>query len=176
MISHARTDRDSAARESAPDEKAKHAERPDAEKAVGALGPFLQKLAELVEYASYYLAVQSDLLRRQARVLVLYVLFGLAGALVATVILAAAAVFLIQGVAGGLSALFGGRIWAGELATGVAVPAAAGLAAYLGWKKWMRTSCRSVREKYERRQQAQRARFGRDLHDRVASTRQDVRS
>lgn len=130
---------------------------------VNPVDALIKQLAELRAYAQLYLEARADQVKVALRnglilaALAIVALVSLATALVVAVALA------LVGVARGLGALLGDRLWAGELITGALVMAAAGGAAYFGIRSVTKTSKRKITEKYERRRQDLRKQFGHDL-------------
>ena len=98
---------------SAPDEAREEGASP--------LDVLAEQFGELIAYATHYFSAQRDLTDLRLR------RFLLRGASVAgfgfalLVGLGASAVFVLRGVAHGLGALLGDRMWAGELITGLTV-------------------------------------------------------
>lgn len=85
----------------------------------GVLQPVAQDLANVHHDLSRYVALQRDHLKSQVR---RGVLIGVAGCVGLVVLLAAmfdAVLLTLQGIAGGLADLFGGRVWVGNLTTGL---------------------------------------------------------
>ena len=126
--------------------------------------PLFVQLNELYEFASYYLSARADLVRAHARRVVVRVLLGVIAAIVALCSVAAAVIFVLMGIAGGLAQLFGGRQWAGNLTTGALLLALAGVALWIVVPRALTAARRRMQDKYAHRRQAQRAAFGHDVH------------
>jgi hypothetical protein len=77
-----------------------------------------------------------------------------------------AVVLLCRGIAGGLGALFGGRLWLGELVTAILFLAIIGAGVWFGLGRVTKASRERTVKKYASRQQQQRARFGTDVRER----------
>lgn len=127
--------------------------------------PLMLHFQELLEYVSYYLSAQSDLVRAKVRRLALYTVLGIIGAIAVATTLVVAVVLVLVGIAGGLGELFANRPWAGSLATGCILLAVAFGSLKLVLPQWVAQSRRKVKEKYDRRRQTQRARFGHDVDE-----------
>lgn len=138
---------------------------------VNPLEPLLKHLTELREYISYYLASSADSVKLSVRSALIKAVMGIVGLLAASAVVITAAVLLLTGMAHGLAVLFGNRLWAGELTTGVVVLAATAAGVYLGVSRLTKSSRRKTIEKYERRQDQQRAAFGHDVHQRAQQAR-----
>jgi len=122
-----------------------------------------EKLRELRELASYYLATRIDAIKLAVRNLGIYAALGILGLVVAAATLAAAVVLLLLGIAGAWAELFPRHPWLGDLITGVLV-LIVGVPAMLIGVKWFTGWFRSKTiEKYESRQHQQRQQFGRDV-------------
>ena len=134
-----------------------------------ALHVAMAKIAELREYASYFLAAKIDGLKVGLRNAGIYAALGVLGAIAgAGLIVMAVALFLI-GCAHGLGALFGGRDWLGDLIVGVVVLAIVAVGAILGLKMVTGSSRKKTVEKYETRQHQQRRSYGHDVQQRAGS-------
>jgi hypothetical protein len=120
-------------------------------------------LAELKEYTAYLLAAKKDAWMSGIKKIAIFAVLGFLGAIVGIAILATAGVLLANGIADAFTALFGGRLWAGELVAAVLL---LGLVFGGGWfmmKKLTNSWRKATVDKYERRRQEQKARFGRDV-------------
>jgi len=103
------------------------------------LDPLLKDLAELRQHLSHYIAARADAAKLRMRTVVMYALLGLVGGLAGAVGLATAVVLLVSGISDGLTQLFGGRVWAGELTTGVLFLLLAGAAIWAATTNWKTT-------------------------------------
>lgn len=133
-------------------------------------------LDELKEYASYYLAAKVDGVKRTVRNIGLYAALGVLGLLAGGAIVATAAGLIIVGIADGLSRLFGGRYWLGDLVTGILVLGAIGGAAWFMMNKLTGSWRSQTIKKYEQRKQTQRVRFGHNVNDRADQGRETARA
>jgi len=127
--------------------------------------PLSAHLHELKEYASYYFATRADLVRVKVRKLVVYAVLGIIAGITAVTSLIVAVVLVLLGIAGGLGELIAHRPWAGSLVTGSVLLAIAFGSLKLIAPQWFATSRRKVKEKYDRRRQTQRERFGHDVDE-----------
>jgi hypothetical protein len=127
------------------------------------------RIAELKEYASYYVAAKVDSVKASARTAVLYAVLGVVGGLIGIGLLITAAVFFLDGLAGAIGALFPARHgwWAGRLIVGVLVIAGALGGAMFLVKRVTGSSRKRTIEKYEARRREERAQFGRDVQERA---------
>ncbi|MCC6424046.1 MAG: phage holin family protein [Phycisphaerales bacterium] len=124
-------------------------------------------IGEFKEYASYFVSARWDGVKLSIRQVVLYTILGLLGLCVIAAFLATAVVLLLDGVAGGLGVLFGGRLWLGNLVVGVVILGLLAGGTILGMKRFKAKSRQKTVEKYESRKHQQRTRFGCDLHQRT---------
>ena len=120
-------------------------------------------LREVIEFASYYLAAQADRLKLTAINIAMFVILGAIGAFVGTAIVLTAGVLLIVGIAGGLGALFGGRLWLGDLATAILVLGILFAGTIIVFKKVTGTTRGKLVSAYEQRKSQQRATLGTDV-------------
>lgn len=127
--------------------------------------PLAAHLQEFKEYASYYLAARADLVRSKVRKFVVFALLGIVAAIVGVTALVVAVVLVLLGIAGGLGELITNRPWAGSLVTGLVLLAVAFGSLKLVAPQWFAVSRRKVKEKYDRRRQTQRERFGHDVDE-----------
>lgn len=133
------------------------------------LAPLIENIAQLREFAAYYLSTRVDAVKLRLRRAAFAVALGLVGVVTAAAGLVMAVVLFLLGAARGLEALLGGRAWAGDLIVGGAVIVGAVVVSYLVARILAKSSRRQTVERYERQRSAQRARFGRDASDRVAA-------
>lgn len=135
-----------------------------------ALKLLVKQLHELGEYVSYYLTAKTDSAKLSLRNTVLWLSFAAMGFAIVAGLILFAAWFLLNGVAKGVSVLFGGRLWVGNIVTGVLLLVGLALAMYGTVATRRITSRERVVRKYEQRQARQRAQFGRDVLDPTAAT------
>jgi hypothetical protein len=123
---------------------------------------------ELKEYASYFVAAKVDGVKRTVRNIGLYAALGIVGLIAGGAIIATASGLLIVGLAQGLSRLFGGRVWLGDIVTGIVVLAVIGTGAWFMMNKLTGAWRSQTIRKYEQRKQSQRERFDHDVSGRAA--------
>jgi hypothetical protein len=128
--------------------------------------PLLTHLAVLRAYVGHYVAARRDMATVKARRVLLWTAAGIAAALLSLTILVVAVVLFITGVAHGLTDLFGGHAWAGEMVTGGGIVILAAAAAVIGALAWLRSSRERTVEKYEHRRAKERAEVGSDVFQR----------
>ncbi len=139
-------------------------EGPAGESPVEALG---KHLAVLADSLSYFLSVRADRVKLRIRRALWWAIAGAVGLVAGATALVVAVVLLLSGIAHGLAALLGGRLWAGELLVGFVVLFGAGLALALVAARGFQVSLRQTRQKYEQWQSRQRAVFGKDVTERA---------
>ena len=125
------------------------------------------RLSELAEYISYYFSAKFDGVKVSVRNLGIYAAVGVIGLIAASALVTTAVVFVCIGIAGGLSALFGDRLWQGTLVAGLLVLALLGAGVWFGISRMTRSSRERTVRKYAARQQQQRAKFGHDVNERA---------
>jgi hypothetical protein len=125
---------------------------------------------ELREYFSFYVAAKTDSVKLSLRNIVLWIGLAALGFVAVAALIISASWFVLSGTAEGLGVLFGDRLWAGNLTTGLLLLAALGLGMYYTVSKRMNTSRERTVQKYEERQARQREEFGRDVSDQAAAT------
>lgn len=131
-----------------------------------------RKLAELREFAAYYVAARLDALKTSVRNAGVYAALGLIGLAAGAAVVATAAVLLLLGIAGAFGALLGGRTWLGALITAVLVFGLMALGVVIGLKVLTKSFKSSTVKKYEERQRRQRQQFGgRDVRDEATAAR-----
>ena len=138
---------------------------------VGLIAAAGRHLKELQNYASYYIAAKTDGIKLTLKNVVIYAGLGVVGLVAAGALLVVAVVQLCYGIAGALGALFGGRLWLGELVTGFLLLAGTGAAAYFALSSLTRKSRKATVQKYEARQRQQRQDYGHDVNERAREQR-----
>jgi hypothetical protein len=135
-----------------------------------ALRDGLARLAELREYAAYFISAQLDQVKAAGIKIVLYAVAGVLGLVMGAAFVGTAAVLLLLGIAHGLGELFH-HAWIGEVV--VAGVILAGLAGGLIFAlKWLPSITRKqLVSKYEARQRKQRSEFGRDVAQQARAAR-----
>ena len=125
------------------------------------------RVAELTEYAGYFLSAKVDGIKLAIRNAGVYAALGAVGLFAGGALVATAVVLLLRGIAGGLGTLFGGRLWLGELVTAVVFLALIGGGAVFALRRMTAASRERTVKKYESRKQQQRARYGTDVGQRA---------
>jgi hypothetical protein len=146
------------------------------EHGIDPLAPLKKHAAELTEYLSCYLSVQSDSIKSSIRSLGIYAALGFVGAIALVAMIAKAMTLVLSGAAAGLGELFGDRLWAGELVTGVAVFLILAITIFIVMRKLTNSSRQKAIDKYEQRRQTERAKFGHDYQQRAARPSEADRS
>ncbi len=121
------------------------------------------RLREVIEFASYYASAQADRLKLTAINLAMFAILGAVAAFVGVAVVLTAGVLLVVGVAGGLGALFGGRLWLGDLVTAVVVLGALLAGTVVVFKMVTGSTRRKLVSAYEQRKSQQRTNLGTDV-------------
>jgi hypothetical protein len=132
------------------------------------LDPVMRRLAEMREYVTDYLEARGDAFKLRARQTALRAALGFVALVGLIAAVASATVLVLSGTAGGIAAALGGRLWAGQLITGLTLFLILGLVTWLGIRRINETSRRGTIDKYERKHLEQRARVGQDVRQRSA--------
>lgn len=120
------------------------------------------------QYANYYASAKSDTVKLSLQNALLWVALSVIGFVVACAVFVTATCLLLFGLAEGLSVLFGGRLWVGNLLTGGLLLAGFGGGTYGLMVAYRRASrARTVKE-YETRQALQETRYGHNVTERAA--------
>jgi hypothetical protein len=126
----------------------------------------LKQFQELREYVSYYAAARIDSAKASVRDATTWMALAALGVVAVAGLIVMASWLVLSGIAQGAGTLFGAHAWIGALITGVL--ALAGIV--LGISCAVTTRKNAARKRtarnYETRNARQRARFGRDVHDR----------
>ena len=128
------------------------------------------KVAELKEFASYYVSAKLDAFKVTGRNLGVYAALGIVGLIAGGTIISTAAVLLLVGIAWGVGKLLWGQLWLGALIVGLLVLGGLAGGIILFMKKLTNTSRKRVVEKYENRQRDQRIIYGEDVRGRRAGS------
>jgi hypothetical protein len=128
----------------------------------------LQQLRELREYANYYASAKSDTIKLSLQNALLWVALAAVGFVVACGVCVTASCLLLFGVAEGLSVVFGGRLWVGNLLTGGLMLAGFGGGMYGLMVAYRRASRARTVQEYEKRQALQETRYGHNVSERAA--------
>lgn len=141
----------------------------DGRPASDALQQLWRTLAEILEYASCWVSLETDALRARVRkvvqTLVLGVVCGLVGATLAIV----SVVMVMTGLARAASAVLGVGPGAGELIVGSAALVLIGIGLFTIGRLSSRRAMRATVERYAKRRDQQRRRFGHDITTRAAA-------
>lgn len=131
------------------------------------LASMVERLGEIRDYVGYYAETKSDGVKQQAIWAGIYAALGILAGLIGAAVLVTATVLLVNGIAGGLAALFGHREWLGQLVTGLLLLGLFAGGAVVGLKVLRASFKKKLRAKYEQRHQEQRGRFGADVPQRA---------
>jgi hypothetical protein len=132
------------------------------------IAPALKRLAELREYAEYFIAAKADRVRLMLRSTALYAALALLGALVAATLLIAGSVLLLGGLAAGVGRLCGDHAWLGDVIVGGATLAIFAGGAFWAVKRQLKSLHQRIVDRYESRKRQERAVFGDDVAARAA--------
>lgn len=124
------------------------------------------QLEELGDYARLYASAKKDALTSSVRRLALWAALGIVVASIAVTAVVTATVLAMVGLAQLLGEAFGDRLWAGYLVSGGGLLVALVVGLLLAMKLLDSKFRKQTVQKYERRHQAQRARFGHDASER----------
>ena len=127
------------------------------------------RLAELKEFASYYVAAKLDAWKVTFRNLGMYAALGILGLIAGSAIISTAAVLLLVGLALAIGKPFDpDQPWVGAIIVGLLVLGglAGGIVFFM--KRLTNTSRKRLVEKYENRQRDERIQFGEDVRGRRA--------
>jgi hypothetical protein len=128
------------------------------------------RLSELAEYVSYLIAAKVDGIKLTLRNVAIFAALGIVGLIAGGAMVVTSVVLLCYGVARGLGVLFGGRIWLGDLVTGILLLALIAGGTMFALKSIGKSSRERTAKKYAARQQQQRAKFGQDVRQRAGDT------
>jgi len=123
------------------------------------------KVAELREFAAYFVAAKLDAVKVTVRNIGIMAALGLVGVIGGAAVVVMAVVLLLRGIAGAFADLFPRHPWLGDLITAVIFLAIPVVAIWVGMRILTRTFKTSTVHKYELRQRQQREHFGRDVRD-----------
>lgn len=113
--------------------------------------PFMAAAQDYFAWWRHYWSARADLLKLQARRKAVTIALAVIGAVAGIASVVQCVGLMLGGVAGGLTVLFGDRVWAGQLATGLLVPAL-GITGFILWQRRQTADTRRrTIEKYERR-------------------------
>ncbi|HKD38056.1 MAG TPA: hypothetical protein VKB78_14685 [Pirellulales bacterium] len=148
----------------ATDSDGQHDAEPQA-RGPDALSAVFKQLAEAIEYLAYLLAAQVDRVKLKVRNIILLAALGVIAVAMAAAVLFCTIWLLLSGIAGGIGAALGDRPWLGAIITSVVILIIATIALWIVYRRVQKSGWKAVRERYERRQHEQKARFGREVKE-----------
>jgi hypothetical protein len=110
----------------------------------------LKQFRELGEYFSYFVTAKMDIAKLSVRHVVLSVVLAIFGFVAIAGLIVIASWFILSGVAGGVSELFGNRPWVGSFTTGILLLGGLWLGTYFIMAKQNRIARDRAAKKYER--------------------------
>ena len=143
------------------DENLEHRETTE----IAALRLLLDQFRRLGEHFSYYVAAKTDSVKLSLRSTVVGMTLGALGFVSVVGLILMASWFVLNGVAGGLGALFGERPWLGSIIAGLLLLAGLGGGMYYALGRHARTARDRTVQKYEERRTQQPAQFGGSVSD-----------
>ena len=124
-------------------------------------------IAELREYASYFIATKIDGIKVTVRNVGIYAVLGIVGLIVMSAVVTTSVVLLLVGLAMGIGKIFDpDQYWVGGLAVGLLVLGGLAAGVIFGMRWLTNTSRAALVKKYESRQRQQRTNFGHDVRGR----------
>lgn len=126
-------------------------------------------LAEMKEYASYFMSAKADSVKLSVRRAVLYGVLGAIGVLIGATTIVMGAVLLWVGAAYGLVALFADIFWLGMLVAGAAILLLVVIGTWAAIAMINSSQRKHTVDKYEQRKKWQRGQFLRDVPTAAAS-------
>ncbi len=124
-----------------------------------------QRVRELVEFGSYYVAAQTDRVKLVVINSAMFVVLGLIGACLGLVILATAAALFVVGIADAIGTLLWHQMWAGYLITSVVIIGGLIVGTIVVFKKVTKSSRERLVAAYEQRKSKQRSTLGTDVEE-----------
>jgi hypothetical protein len=130
----------------------------------------LSRLAEIREYAGYFVSAKLDSLKATGLSVLTYVIAGVLGMVLAAALVGTAAVLLLLGFAHGLGELFH-HVWIGEVIVAAVILGGIAGALLFGMKLLPRIMQQHLVSKYEDRQRKQRSQFGHNVAEQARAGR-----
>ena len=125
------------------------------------------RIAEVKEFASYYVGAKLDGIKVSVRNLGIYAALGIVGLIAASAVITTSVVLLLCGLAWAIGAIFEhDRPWVGAIVVGLLVLGGLAGGIIFGMKKLTNTFRKQLVQKYENRQRDQRINFGEDVRGR----------
>ena len=125
------------------------------------------RIAEVKEFASYYVGAKLDGIKVSVRNLGIYAALGIVGLIAASAVITTSVVLLLCGLAWAIGAMFEyDRPWVGAIVVGLLVLGGLAGGIIFGMKKLTNTFRTQLVQKYENRQRDQRINFGEDVRGR----------
>jgi hypothetical protein len=137
--------------------------------AANPLAPLLKQIAELQEFALYYLQARKDRLLASGRRLLLIAAVACCGFGVVLVVLLTSVLFVLGGLSQLVADALDSRLAIGQLIVGGVTLVALAVVGRLLVSARVWATYQETKLKYERRRNAQRARFGEDVSQRASS-------
>ena len=146
----------------------------------GAAGDALREanrqVGEIAEYVSYYLSAKWDGVKLSLKNVGIFAVLGVVGLIAGAALVITAVVQVCSGIAQGLAVLFGGRLWLGNLVTGILLLGLVAAGAYFGLSSLMGKSRKATVNKYELRKKHERNRFGHDVEQQARKQQREQRT
>ena len=131
------------------------------------------RVAEIKDYASYYLAAKLDGYKSSAKSAVLYAVLGLLAGVAGIAIIATAAALFVHGIAEALTVLFNGRMWLADLVTGIVLLGLILGGTYFVVAKMIGKSLAASKAKFDTLNREQFAKHGHNVHERATEAKHD---
>jgi hypothetical protein len=135
----------------------------------------LNRLVALADYAGHFASAKLDGIRVRVRNIAIAAFAGLVGLIVAIAVVITFCVYLLSGMAGGLSIAVGNRPWLGNLLTGASGLGLIALGICIVALRVRASQRRARVRKYEKRKARQRVRYARDAHNGREAAREHTR-
>jgi sterol desaturase/sphingolipid hydroxylase (fatty acid hydroxylase superfamily) len=132
----------------------------------GGVGQAADHLRAAQSYLTHYFAAQFDRVKIAFRNLAVITALAILALVAGIVVIAMSVVLLCTGIAGGLSRLYGGIPWLGDLSTGILILFALIVFVKLGLSRMTASARKQMAADYDRRRSHERAQYGADVHGR----------